>query len=222
MVAYEAQAIWTYPNKRGKQVAQQEQDILRKRAQLTGPDYIAYVPKSLDPMAHDRTNEHFLVFDGPDASMMAIWTQAWRKPEKGNINHVVFSRSDDEGMTWTPPKRIAGPEDCDDPVHMASWAFPMVSASGRIYVVYNQNQGVKGWILFHTGTMSGIYSDDNGATWSEPQDIPMPKSPYDDPEGRAPGEWIVWQKPMRDLSGGYFLGYSHWPVSYTHLRAHET
>jgi hypothetical protein len=58
--------------------------------------------------------------------------------------------------------------------------------------------------------MSGRYSDDNGVTWSEPQDIPMPHSPYDDPEGQIPAEWIVWQRPMRDLSGGYFVGYSHW------------
>jgi hypothetical protein len=62
----------------------------------------------------------------------------------------------------------------------------------------------------HTGTMDGVYSDDDGQTWSKPQTIPMPKSPYDDPEGKIPAEWIVWQIPMRDLSGGYFVGYSHW------------
>jgi len=187
-----------------------EQKILQKRVQLTGPDYIAYAPRSLDPTARDRTNEHFLTFDGPDGSLMAIWTQAWQEPGRGNINHTMFSRSEDEGVTWSPPQVIAGPKDRDDPTRMACWAFPLVSKSGRIYVVYNQNQGVKGWILFHTGTMSGIYSDDNGATWSQPQDIPMPKSPYDDPEGEIPGEWIVWQRPMRDLQGGYFVGYSHW------------
>jgi len=38
----------------------------------------------------------------------------------------------------------------------------------------------------------------------------MPKSPYDDPDGKVPAEWIVWQIPMRDLTGGYFVGYSHW------------
>ena len=187
-----------------------EQEILQRRVLLTNPDYIAYAPTSLAPDAHDRTNEHFLTFDGPDGSLMAVWTQSWQEPGKGHINHTVFSRSEDEGVTWAPPKTIAGPKDRYDPTLMACWAFPLVSTSGRIYVLYNQNQGVKGWILFHTGTMSGMYSDDNGATWSEPQDIPMPKSPYDDPEGKVPGEWIVWQRPMRDLSGGYFVGYSHW------------
>lgn len=191
-------------------MARNEQEILKERTFLTKPDYIVYVPQSLDPAAPDRTNEHFLTFDGPNGSLMTIWTQAWHEPGIGNINHTVFSRSDDEGVTWTPPKHIAGPQDRNDPTHMTCWAFPMVSKSGRIYVIWNQNHGVKGWIRFHTGTMSGIYSDDSGATWSEPQDIPMPVSPYDDPEGKVPGEWIVWQKPMRDRSGGYFVGYSHW------------
>ena len=191
-------------------MARQEQGVLRERVMLTDPDYITYVPNSLDPMALDRSNEHLLVFDGPDSSLMAIWTQAWSEPGTGNINHTVFSRSDDEGVTWTPPKTIAGPKDRNDPALMTSWAFPMVAKSGRIYVLYNQNQGVKGWFRHHTGTMSGMYSEDNGATWSQPQDIPMPKSSYDDPEGKIPGEWIVWQKPTRDLSGGYFVGYTHW------------
>jgi hypothetical protein len=186
-----------------------DRDILKQRLQLTRPDYIAYIPSSWDDSADDRGNEHFLVFDGPDNSLMAVWTQAW-KSSKGNINHIMFSRSDDDGITWESPKLIAGPKGRDDPSHMASWAFPMVSGSGRIYILYNQNQGVKGWILFHTGTMSGVYSDDGGATWSETQSISMPHSPYDDPEGKIPPEWIVWQRPMRDLSGGYFVGYSHW------------
>jgi len=186
------------------------QGIMRQRARLTRPDYVVFVPSSWDPSGYDSHNEHFLVFDGPDGSLMAIWTQSWSKPGEGQINHTVFSRSDDEGVTWTAPVVIAGPKDRDDPTHMTNWAFPMVSASGRIYVVWNQHQGVKGWIRFHTGTMAGCYSDDNGATWSEPQHILMPKSPYDDPEGVIPPEWIVWQKPIRALSGGYYVGYSHW------------
>jgi len=184
-------------------------DILKQRSQLTRPDYITYIPSSWDDSADDKGNEHFLVFDGPDNSLMAIWTQAW-KSSKGNVNRIVFSRSDDHGISWKSPKLIAGPRERDDSSHMASWAFPMVSSSGRVYVLYNQNQGVKGWILFHTGTMEGVYSDDGGATWSKPQSIPLPHSPYDDPEAKVPPEWIVWQKPMRDLSGGYFVGYSHW------------
>ena len=198
---------------------------LQERSQLTRPDYVVYIPRSTDDRAYDRVNEHFLVFDGPDGSLMAVWTQECISPGKGHVGHIVFSRSDDEGVTWTPPRRVVGPRSPDDPAHMSVWAFPMVSRSGRIYVLYNQNQGVAGWILFHTGTMGGVYSDDNGLTWSEPQDVPMPASPFDDPGCGIPPEWIVWQKPMRDLSGGYIVGYSHWvkpAVAYLKTVSHWT
>jgi hypothetical protein len=38
----------------------------------------------------------------------------------------------------------------------------------------------------------------------------MPQSKYDDPEGKIPPEWIVWQKPERAPDGKYFVGYSRW------------
>ncbi|HSW46966.1 MAG TPA: alpha-L-fucosidase [Phycisphaerae bacterium] len=182
--------------------------ILQREARRSKPDYITYVPKSWDQSTQDSHNEHFLVFEGPRDWLMAVWTQSMAKP--GPANRIVFSRSKDGGTTWESPVHVAGPRTADDPTHMASWGFPMVSKSGRIYVLYTQHQGVAGWIPMHSGTMDGVYSDDDGQTWSKPQTIPMPKSPYDDPEGKIPAEWIVWQNPMRDLSGGYFIGYSHW------------
>ena len=42
-------------------------------------------------------NEHFLVFDGPDGSLMAVWTQSTR--EGAGDHRIVFSRSEDEGVT---------------------------------------------------------------------------------------------------------------------------
>jgi len=182
---------------------------MQREVHRSKPDYIVYVPRSYDGSTNDSHNEHFLVFEGPDGSFMAVWTQSPGAPGSQQ-NRIMFSRSDDDGVTWSPPKRLVGPANPGDSTNMASWAFPMVSQSGRIYVIYNQNQGNSGWIKMHTGTMDGIYSDDNGATWSEPQTIPMPRSPYDDPEGKIPAEWIVWQIPMRDLKGGYFVGYSRW------------
>ncbi|UCD30564.1 MAG: exo-alpha-sialidase [Planctomycetota bacterium] len=183
-------------------------DLLQREVMRSRPDYIVYVPGHYDGSTNDSHNEHFLVFEGPDGSLMAVWTQSGGG--KSQVNRIMYSRSDDEGVTWAPPKRLVGPAGPDDPTHMASWAFPMVSKSGRIYVLYNRNQGNYGWIKMHTGTMEGIYSDDNGKTWSTPQNIPMPPSPYDDPEGKIPAEWIVWQIPTRDLKGGYIVGYSHW------------
>ncbi|MCX6892093.1 MAG: sialidase family protein [Verrucomicrobia bacterium] len=185
-------------------------ETLQREVRRSQPDYVVFVPGSFDGSTRDGHNEHFLVFDGPDGSLMAIWTQDTKAPDAAVGNRIVFSRSTDEGASWSPPSHLAGPATPDDPAHMASWGFPMVSKSGRIYVVYNRNQGNAGWIQMHTGTMEGIYSDDKGVTWSKPQGIPMPKSIYDDPKGEIPAEWIVWQSPMRDLKGGFFVGYTHW------------
>ena len=189
------------------------QETIQRELQRTQPDYVCYVPESFDGSTADGLNEHFLVFDGSDGSLMAIWTQSTCRiggPGLRQKNRIMFSRSDDEGVTWAEPTRIAGPADSEDPAHMASWAFPMVARSGRIYVIYNQNIGTSGWIEMHTGRMDGIYSDDSGATWSGPQNIPMLRSSHDDPAGEIPPEWIVWQIPIRDLEGGFLVGYSHW------------
>lgn len=188
-------------------------ELLRKEAQRTQPDYFVHIPAHHDGSTNDGLNEHFLAFDGADGSLMAIWTQSLMAINRAGgrqVNRILFSRSDDEGVTWAPPTHVVGPRDREDPAEMASWAFPMVSKSGRIYVVYNQNQGNAGWIKMHTGTMDAVCSDDSGVTWSKPQTIAMPKSPFDDPEDVIPPEWIVWQRPMRDLAGGYIVGYSHW------------
>ncbi|MDZ4800893.1 MAG: exo-alpha-sialidase [Bryobacteraceae bacterium] len=186
---------------------------LRIEMARSKPDYVCYMPGHWDGSTHDGLNEHFLVFDGPDRSFMAVWTQSdigSGLPTTGQKNRIMFSRSDDDGVTWAPPMHIAGPKTHTDPEFMSSWAFPMVSKRGRIYVVYNQNIGNRGWVEMHTGKMAGICSDDNGRTWSKPQFIPMPESQYDDPEGKIPAEWIVWQTPMRDRSGGFLVGYTHW------------
>lgn len=189
---------------------EQSKGQLKTEVMRTNPDFIVHIPQGpARPPKKGVSNEHFLVFDGPDGSLMTTWTQSHGR-RKGNYNHIVFSRSEDEGKTWAEPKHIAGPTSLDDSANIASWGFPMVSKSGRIYVVWNQNQGVGGWIFFHTGTMAGCYSDDYGKTWSEPQDIPMPPCPYDDPDGKIPSEWIVWQLPQRDLQGRYYMGYTHW------------
>jgi hypothetical protein len=196
------------PRKRAGSVAGMMQHMQRE-ALRSKPDYVVYVPGSYDGSTSDSHNEHFLIFDAPDNSLMAVWTQSAGGPGRQQ-NRIMLSRSDDDGVSWSPPKRLVGPAGPEDPPNMASWAFPMVSKSGRIYVLYNQNQGNSGWIKMHTGTMDGVYSDDNGSTWSKPQTVPMPRSPYDDADTNIPPEWIVWQNPMRDLRGRSFVGYTRW------------
>ena len=70
---------------------------------------------------------------------MTVWTQSTLEgmPDQ----RIVFSFSDDEGDTWAKPKIIVGPIP-PEKGNIASWGFPMVSKSGRIYVVYNKHIGV--------------------------------------------------------------------------------
>ena len=172
----------------------------------TQPDYVVYVPKSADGSTHDTGNEHFLVFDGPDGSLMVVWTQSTR--EAMPDQRIVFSRSEDEGETWAPPRVIAGPPPDGDA--MASWGFPLVSASGRIYVIFNRHVGLHDTFFHTTGLMAALYSDDAGRTWSEPQVISMPRSKYDNPDPAYPSNWIVWQKPERLSEGKHFAGFTRW------------
>ncbi|MBN2449393.1 MAG: exo-alpha-sialidase [Lentisphaeria bacterium] len=181
--------------------------ILRSEAQRTQPDYLVYMPGSLDGTTHDTGNEHFLVFDGPDGSLMAVWTQSHH--EGYGDHRIVFSRSEDEGGSWSPPLRLAGPA-VKGEGYQASWGFPMVTASGRIYVLWNQHRGLVDFHHQMTGTMDGRFSDDGGRTWSSPQTVPMPRGPYDHPEPQYPGNWIVWQKPERLSRGKYYVGYTRW------------
>jgi hypothetical protein len=173
----------------------------------TRPDYVVYVPGSLDGSTCDTGNEHFLVFDAPDGNLAAVWTQSTREgcPDQ----RIVFARSEDEGTTWTGPRVVAGP-DVPAGALMASWGFPMVSASGRIYVLYSRHIGRDDQFKHTTGLMAGVHSDDNGATWSEEQVVEMPRTKWDNPDPEMPANWIVWQKPLRFSEGKYFTGFTRW------------
>ena len=180
---------------------------IQTELQRTQPDYVVYVPKSLNGSTNDTGNEHFLVFDGPDGSLMAVWTQSHHE---GHGDHrIMFSRSDDEGETWSEPMRVAGPA-VKGEGYQASWGFPLVSKSGRIYVAWNQHQGLTDIHHQFTGSMDARYSDDAGQTWSDPQTVPMPRSPLDHPDPQYQGNWIVWQKPERLAGDKYFVGYTRW------------
>lgn len=190
-----------------------ERNITRE-LQRTRPDYVVYVPKSMDGSTHDTGNEHFLVFDGPDGGadragggLKVVWTQSTMEG-KGD-QRIVFSHSEDEGATWAPPRVIAGPTPpAQGP--MASWGFPLVTRSGRIYVLYSKHVGVNDIFTHTTGLMAGIYSDDAGRTWSPEGIVPMRRSKWDNPDARVPANWIIWQKPQRLSGGRYFAGFTRW------------
>ena len=179
-----------------------------KQLHITKPDFVVFVPEVTGEKVSDTGNEHFLVFDGPDESLMTVWTQSTHEGEPDQ--HIVFSQSKDEGKTWSKPRIIAGPAKAGQGA-MASWAFPLVSKSGRIYVLYSQNVGKFDTFPHTTGRLDGIFSDDNGATWSKPQTIPIPRTGRDNPDTSFPGNWICWQKPLRlTRDGRYYAGITRW------------
>ena len=180
---------------------------------ISKPDYVVFVPEVDGKTASDTGNEHFLVFDGPDGSLMALWTQSSMEcysPDLPADQHIAFSRSDDEGLSWSKPRIIAGPRKAGDG-HMASWGYPLVSKSGRIYILYSQHIGKFDTFYHHTGWLHGIHSDDNGQTWSTPENIPVARSVNDNPDPSMPPNMLCWQKPLRlGKDDKYFAGFTRW------------
>jgi hypothetical protein len=180
---------------------------------ITKPDYVVFVPAVTDSAVSDTGNEHFLVFDGPNGSLMAVWTQSSvenSSPTMPGDQHIAFARSTDEGVTWTKPAIIAGPRTAgESPI--ASWAYPLVSKSGRIYVLYSQHVGKFDTFYHHTGWLRGIFSDDLGRTWSASQQIPVARSRNDNPDPEMPPNMLVWQKPLRlGQADKYLVGFTRW------------
>lgn len=198
---------------RAKQKPSFAEDVLTSH-----PDFIVYIPKVEPEVLGDCYNDHFQVFDGPDGVLFATTCQA--TCEGALDQHVTLFRSDDKGKTWSAPKVLVGPKTFDSNAPIASWGFAMVSRSGRIYIIYNQYQeGKVSTNRQHTGLMSGIYSDDLGETWSEPQLIPQPRTSNDSTDETIPPEWVVWQRPLRLAEDGkYLVGVTRYAAPHLHSK----
>ena len=182
----------------------------RKEVLVAQPDYVVYVPRQTfsrskrDPgIRGDAYNDHFQVIaDERRGLMYAFWTQAsW---EAAPDQHIAFSRSDDGGVTWSDPVTLAGGDTLRIPRLRASWQQPMLSKSGRLYCLWNQQTTSR---PPHTGMMFGIYSDDCGETWSEPKLVPFGhRADYDPADATMPPDWCNWQRPLRLAADGrYFV-----------------
>lgn len=168
------------------------------------PDYVVFVPKKDKYVTGDTYNDHFHVFTKPNGMLFAVWTQATREADIDQ--HIAFSKSTDKGLTWSYPIILAGSENYTNPRLVASWQQPMVSMSGRIYILWNQQVTSQGP---HCGNMFGIYSDNDGKTWSAPKMVPMKRMDRDPIDPVIPPSWCNWQRPLRlGKDGKYFVGVS--------------
>lgn len=168
-------------------------------------DYLVYVPKQefwnekKDPKEKGTGyNDHFQVLrDEKRKLLYAFWTQAsW---ESAGDHHVVFSKSADDGKTWTEPVTLAGCERRAYRSFIADWQQPMLSKSGRLYCLYNMPQDSPGGARYLCGT----YSDDGGETWADPR---RTWSSMNDPT--FPPGWINWQRPIRVGENGKYMSAS--------------
>ena len=168
--------------------------------QRSKPDIVVYLPRG----GRDTDNEHFLVFEAPHGDeLLATWTQS--SCEGRGDNHIVVARSRD-GEDWSEPLFVAGAREEGD--GQASWAFPIVAISGRIYLFCTRETPIFDNDRQGSGAMGCLYSDDAGHTWMQGSDIPMPRNRFDHPDPQVPKNWIVWQKPVRDSQGRWIAGYT--------------
>ena len=159
----------------------------------TNPDIVLFKPKN--EFGYDTGNEHLLVFEAPNRKeLLALWLQHTK--EGFGDEHVVLARSND-GVNWSEPVELLGAGDGE--TKAAKWAFPLISKSGRIYLIYFREHLQKS-----STTMAAIYSDDAGHTWSKPEDIPLKSTCWDNPGETA--NWVVWQIPIRDHKDRYIIG----------------
>ena len=177
------------------------------------PDYVVFVPKQPRRWEDrnwkrpgDTYNDHFQVIYNPSNRVLyAFWTQASREADIDQ--HIAFSRSRDQGVTWSEPIVLAGSPCRDHPMLLASWQQPMLAKSGRLYCFWNQQTTSRGP---HSGMMFGSYSDNDGERWSAPKLVPFTERMDADPADPAiPPSWCNWQRPLRlGENGRYFVGCS--------------
>ena len=171
----------------------------------TEPDYVLYLPP--EPLADDGDNEHLVVVETPKGDLLATWSQG--AYEMSRDYRTVASRSRDGGVTWTAPETIVGPT--DHPGFTAAFAVPLVSRSGRIYLLFNKHTGVTDMSYTITSLQRCIYSDDDGHTWQEGADLEVRRRPrYDHPDPKMQKNLIFWQQSIRDSKDRTLLGFTRW------------
>jgi hypothetical protein len=102
-------------------------------------------------------DKHWVCVNPTNNDMYMTWTQfdAYQSKDPADSSIIVFSKSTDQGLTWSEPMRIstwAG--DCLDDDNTVEGAFPAVGPGGQIYVVWT---GPKGLVFQE--------SLDGGLTW---------------------------------------------------------
>lgn len=170
--------------------------------QRTKPDICVFLPDKTGQNYND--NCVLAVTPSPDRKeLLAVWTQS--SVECNGDNRIVIARSAD-GVHWSAPEYVIGAR--NDRELQSSWAMPMITESGRLYLFYIQETPVHDSSRVGSGDLGLIFSDDGGHTWSAPGIAPLPRSRYDHPDPKIPKNWWTWQRPIRDAKGRFVAGFT--------------
>ncbi len=147
-------------------------------------------------------DQPYVVVNDDGSWMCVMTTGAGVEGERGQ--HVVATRSTDRGRTWSEPVALEPPDGPE-----ASWAVPLRTAAGRIYVFYTFNAEnlrevraddppYPGGVCRRVDSLGAFvyrFSDDGGRTWSARRwEIPVRafsidrENPY---QGRVRFFWSV-------------------------------
>ena len=118
-----------------------------------------------EPEAPKAQDKHWTCVDPSTNTIYMTWTQfdVYGSEEPTDSSIILFSKSTDQGNTWTKPKRIsyyAG--DCIDDDNTVEGAVPAVGPNGELYVTWS---GPKG-LVFQC-------SMDKGETWMQKESLIM-------------------------------------------------
>jgi len=158
-------------------------------------------------------DQPYVVVNGDGSWTCVMTTGGGREGATGQ--HIIAVRSFDRGKTWTEPVAI---EPADGPE--ASWALPLKTPAGRIYVFYTYNiddmrevEADTDYARRRVDTLGAFvfkYSDDNGVTWSAkryPIPVRLMDIDRDNPYGGAVRFFWGVGKPIVH-GGAMYLGFS--------------
>ena len=135
-----------------------------------------------------------------DGVTLVTWSHAPKLADPDAPKHVVLTRSDDEGRTWSPPVRIFGKEghDCGCTsifAHRDGSLSCLVSAIAADTAFWNEFAIPEAFV---------IRSVDKGATWSEPEPFTMAgRTPRDYQERH--GRFSIYSPWMRLSDGTVYM-----------------
>jgi hypothetical protein len=174
--------------------------------QRTCPDRVVYLPPR--PAGPDGDSEHLIVNHLPrSGELLATWTTGTY--ESAPDTRTVFSHSRDHGRSWTVPQVLPGT--ADGPMLGGRWGVHLVSATGRVFFLYNRCTGIWDTSFSLNGALTCAYSDDGGHTWIPGGDLAVRRREgFDHPDPRVPCGWIAWQPAIRDPGGRWLLGFTRW------------